>query len=426
MRILLFFLIFFISPVYSLDINQSVRSTIENNTKVKIAFEKLKESKELIENAYGQKLPSVTSTISGTYSKAEKQTSTSSTTPETFTDSYKLTITQNLYDGGLNNLEIDRSKILYNNEILNFKNTVQDLILSAIEGYLTVINYHKSLEVNKKNYDSVLKVLEETKTRFNLGSATLYELQNSESSFIESKANLFSANQNLIIGKKTFKRIVGLNAIKLEDVVKIDTQIQLKDIEDYALDNNLSLQLIKNDIKNKEILLIQEKKKKKPNLDLTGTAEYSDSDRIDAGTETTKGTLALTLTIPIFQQGIDNSNIRKYQSQILQSELNLQDNQDNLLILISNTYKNFKVNESKMEVYQFKINASETALLSLKQEYSIGTKTISDFVEEEEKLLQAKVNFFNSKKDYLIAYFTIKSLEGTLLKNFQEYLPKLN
>ena len=62
MRLLLF-LILIINPVYALDINQSVKSTIENNPKVKIALEKLKESKELIENAYGQKLPSVTSTI---------------------------------------------------------------------------------------------------------------------------------------------------------------------------------------------------------------------------------------------------------------------------------------------------------------------------------------------------------------------------
>ena len=40
----------------------------------KIAIEKLNESKELIEKAYGQKLPSITSTISGTYSNSEKQT----------------------------------------------------------------------------------------------------------------------------------------------------------------------------------------------------------------------------------------------------------------------------------------------------------------------------------------------------------------
>ena len=195
---------------------------------------------------------------------------------------------------------------------------------------------------------------------------------------------------------------------------------------DNLVENNLNLALLRNDIKNKEILLLKEKKTKKPNLDLSGTIEYSDTDRIDTGTETTKGTIALTLTIPIFKQGIDDSNIRKYQSQILQSELNFEDNREDLKIQISDIYKDFIVNETKMNVYLASIQASETALISLNNEYEIGTKTISDIINEEEKLLIAKVNYFNSKKYFLIAYFKIKALEGTLLQIFDEYLPKIN
>ena len=79
-----------------------------------------------------------------------------------------------------------------------------------------------------------------------------------------------------------------------------------------------------------------------------------------------------------------------------------------------------------MEANLSSIKASETALISLNNEYEIGTKTISDIINEEEKLLKAKVNYFNSKKDFLIAYFQIKALEGTLLEIFDEYLPEIN
>ena len=117
--------------------------------------------------------PSITSTISGTYSNSDTSTSTSSSTAETFTDKYKLSLTQNLYDAGEKELEIKRSKILFDNEVINFQVTIQNLILSAIEGYLTVINYEKSLEASNKNFDSVSRFLDETKTKFDLGSATL-------------------------------------------------------------------------------------------------------------------------------------------------------------------------------------------------------------------------------------------------------------
>ena len=142
--------------------------------------------------------------------------------------------------------------------------------------------------------------------------------------------------------------------------------------------------------------------------------------------ETLKSNIALTLTIPIFQQGIDDSNIRKYYSQILQAELNLQDSEEDLLIVISNAFKDFKLSESKMNANKFSIEASQIALQSLKQEYLMGTKTISDYLIEEERFLNLKVDYSNATKEFFVSYFKIKSLEGNLLKVFNEFLPELN
>ena len=406
--------IFFVKNLYGLNIDDSIKSTIKNNSKVKIALEQ------------GDILPSVTSTVSGTYSNADTKTTTSSTTPEQFTDSYKITVSQNIYDFGINDLEIERSKILFNNELITFKSTIQNLILDAINGYLMVINFEKSLESNKKNYDSVSQALEETKTRFNLGSATLYDLQNAEASFALAATNLFSAEQNLLISKKSFKKIVGMSPKNLEDVLDINTNLDINDIIKNSLENNLNLLLISNDIKNKEILIFKEKKSKKPSLDIVGTGLYSNGGRLENGTENTSGSIALTLTIPLFQQGQDDSNIRKYQSQMLQAEMLLQDEKENLEILISNIFKDYKINQSQMNSNIIIIKSIETSLNSLKEEYNLGTKTISDLVEEEEKLLNANVNFLNSKKNYLNNYFKLKSLDGSLLYLFEEYLPPIN
>ena len=420
------FFIFLASNLNALNIDEAIKSTILNNPKVKIAIEKLTESKELMSYAYGSKKPTLTSTISGTYANADKKTSTASTTPETLTDKYQLTLSQNLYDAGYNELEIARSKILFNDEVIQFKITLQNLILEAIEGYLTVINYEKSLEANQKNYDSVSKAFEETKTRFDIGSATLYDLQNAEASFAIASSNLFAAEQNVQISNKSFKRVVGLQAINLEDVLNINNLVNLSNTIETAMDQNLNLLLAINDIENKKILLLKEKKSKKPNLDISGTAEYSDSGRVDSGTKLTQGSVALTLTIPLYQKDQDNSNIRKYHSQILQSEIYLEDFREDILILIYNTYKDLQISESNMLTNQIVIQSIETSLNSLKEEYNIGTKTITDLVNEEEKLLNANVNYLNSKKNYLTNYFKLKSLDGSLIKMFEHYIPVTN
>ena len=420
------FFIFLSSNLNALNIDEAIKSTILNNPKVKIAIEKLTESKELMSYAYGSKKPTLTSTISGTYANADKNTSTASTTPEILTDKYQLTLSQNLYDAGYNELEIARSKILFNDEVIQFKITLQSLILEAIEGYLTVINYEKSLEANQKNYDSVSKAFEETKTRFDLGSATLYDLQNAEASFAIASSNLFAAEQNVQISNKSFKRVVGLQAINLEDQLNINNLVNLSNTIETAMDQNLNLLLAKSDIENKKILLLKEKKSKKPSLDISGTAEYSDSGRVDSGTELTQGSVALTLTIPLYQKDQDNSNIRKYHSQILQSEIYLEDFREDILILIYNTYKDLQISESNMSSNQIVIQSIETSLNSLNEEYNIGTKTITDLVNEEEKLLNANVNYLNSKKNFITNYFKLKSLDGSLIKLFEHYIPATN
>ena len=425
-KILLILFILISKNVYAINIDEAIKSTIENNPKVQIAYERLEESKELIENAYNQKLPTITSTISGTYSNSETSTSKTTSTSDTFTDKYKLTLSQNLYDAGEKNLEIQRSKLLFDKEVINFKVTIQNLILAAIDGYLTVINYEKSLEASNKNFDSVSRFLDETKTKFNLGSATLYELQNAESAYAIAETNLFIAQQNYEVSKITFNRIVGLKPINLEEVVDINDNINLKNFIKNVEKNNYTLASLDNDIKNTNILLSKEKLNNKPSLDLSTSVEYSDSGRLDTGTETTNGTIGLTLTIPIFQKNNDKSDIRKYQSQLLQSELTYDDTKQDLRIQASNLYKNYLISKSNISSNNKQLVSIQTSLESIKEEYNIGTKTITDLIEAESELLNINVNYHASKKDMILNYFNIMALEGSLIAAFENFLPNYN
>ena len=427
MRFLFYIFIFIYSiNTYALSIDDSVKSTIANNLKVKIAFEKLNESKETIEVAVGKKLPKVTATISGTYSKSDTKAVTGDTTPETFTDKYKITITQNLYDGGENNLEIERSKLIYENEVINFYKTVQDLSLTAIEGYLTVIYFDKSLEASKKNFVSVSRFLEEVKLKFDLGSATITDLKNAESAFSIAETNLFSAQQNYDVSLKTFKSIVGKEAINLEDYVNLEDNLNFENILSKVYEDNFNILISKNNIRIKEIDLFKEKSTNKPSLDVTASTEYSDGSRLDDGTENTNASIGLTLTIPIFQQNIDKSDIRKISSQILQTEIEYDDLKESLNIEVSNYYKNYLVSQSTLNTSLLTIEYAKTLLQSTQEEYNLGTKSITDLIEAETNLLNVQVEYFNANKNYLINYFNLLALDGSLIKLFEEYLPTIN
>ena len=424
--IVIFIIILLTKTSFSLTINETVKSTIENNKKVKIALEKLNESKEIIETAVGKELPEVTGTISGTYINSDSKTVTGSTTPETFTDKYKISATQNLLDGGAKDLEIEKAKLLFNNEMLSFYKTIQNLSLTAINGYLTVNNYKKSLDATKKNYDSVLRFLEETKLKYELGSSTITDLKNAEAAFAIAETNVFSANQNFNISLKTFKSVVGKDAINLEELIIFENELDLNKILQNVLENNYDILIAKNNIDIKNIELSKVKSSTKPSLDLTASAEYSDASRLDNGTENSNASIGLTLNIPIFQQNLNKSESRKFISQILQSEMVLDDLRDDLSIDVSNYFKDYMVSLSTIDAALKTIEYATILLESTNEEYNLGTKSITDLINAETELLDANVLYFSANQNYLINYFNLLALDGSLIELFKEYLPKYN
>ncbi len=189
--------------------------------------------------------------------------------------------------------------------------------------------------------------------------------------------------------------------------------------------NNFNILISENNIKIKNLELAKEKSSNKASIDLTASTEYSDGSRIDNGTENTNASIGLTVTIPIFQQNIDKSDVRKINSQILQEEMLNEDLRDSLEIEVSNYFKEYVIGISNLKTLKIKIKYSNILLETTREEYKLGTKSITDLINAESQLLDSNVEYFNANKNYLLNYFNLLALDGSLLKLFEEYLPKL-
>ena len=414
----------FLNNAFALDITNTVKSTVNNNLKIKIALEQIRESEELIVSAYGNYKPDITLNLTEKQSSTETKTSTTTTTTNKLADTYSLSVTQNLYDGGNKNLNLEKSKILFKKQIEDFNITINDLILSAINGYLSVQLYEKSLELTKKNYDIVKKIYDDTLNKRNLGVATLSELKNAESSFENAKSNLIIAEGNLKIGKKIFSQIVGLEANNLEDLVNIDDLNSFEEIFNYSLMNNHELIKLKYDLEISKLELDIQKNGKLPSLDLTGDISYNDN--VSAkGTESTSGSISATLSIPIYQKGINNSNIRKYQSKLIQSEFIVDDKINDLSLEISTLLNNYNNIISKYKSANTQIEANKISLSIIQKEYQSGIRVFTDLIDQEEKLLDSYLYSFNQNNDLLVMYFEILAIQGKLIDLFSDFLPEL-
>lgn len=422
--LLIISILFYNFSIYAITVEDTIKSTVEKNTTVKLGLEKINESKELIESSLGNFRPDINLTLTEKKSSTETTTGTTTTNTTKLEDTYQLVIKQNLYKGGRNTLELQKSKIQFDNQVLIFYNDINNLIIQAIDGYLTFQVNKKSLDFNKKNLELLEKFYFDKKKEKSLGIATELDLKNAKASYEIAQSNLIISEGNLEIGKKTFKRVAGLNPINLKDIVNIYTLNNFDEILNNILKNNHELKILKNDYEIAKIQLDIHKKVKLPTLDLTGTISYND-DVAAEGTESNSGSLSAQLSIPIFQQGIENSDIRKYQSQLIQSQLKIDDKIDELKLTASILFNNYTINKSLLESSSSLIDANQTSLELVKIEYKNGIRKFNDVIEQEENLLDAQLDQFNYNKELLLAYFNILLLQGLLIEEFNEYLPKI-
>ena len=298
------------------------------------------------------------------------------------------------------------------------------MILQAIDGYLTVQLYAKSLEAIEKNYQVVEQIYIDTLNSKELGVATLVDLKNAESLYELAKSNLVLAKSDLDIGNQTFNNIVGLEPENLETIINIDESFKIENVLKNSLEKNHDLKILINDFKSKKLELEIRKRVKYPTVELTGNATYNDN--VSAkGTETTSGSISANISIPIFQKGIEDSNIRKFKSQYIQSDYRVTNKKEEIRLNSIILVNNYKVYQSQINSALASIEAVRISLDVVEKEFEIGTQTFTDLINQEQKLLDSKLDHFNKNKDFLITYFQILSLEGKLIEKFEEYLPKL-
>ena len=119
-------------------------------------------------------------------------------------------------------------------------------------------------------------------------------------------------------------------------------------------------------------------------------------------------------------QGIEYSNIRKYESKLIQAQYKIDDKKEDIRINCLMFINNYNVYKSQLESSKFQIDANITNLKVIEKEYETGIKTFNELIDQEEKLLDAYLYSFNKNKDLLISYFEILALEGKLIEVFND------
>ena len=419
--LIIIFLFFSISHLQARDnLIFYIEKALENNLQLNAErknFESAKQDKNISRSEF---LPSITLSgdqTSTTSTNRTNQSGSSLADSNSDTESKKITVEQKIFSGfkGLNTFK--KTELETQKANLSLKKIEQQTILDTTSTYFDLIFKSKNEKFNLSNVNLFQRQVDSDSARLQKGEITLTDLAQSESSLAGAKANLIKAKTELLTSKTNFERVTrektpDLN--NLSDKVSLILPNSFEESLEIANSNNVDLLISNLDYE----ISVKELNIERARLSPSASLNYSKSENNDFSStidETDQETVKATITWPIIKGGENISSIKKSSYNKQRYQLILQDTKNKTNTEISNAWSKYQSSKSVLEATKAQLKAAEIANEGITLEYDSGnTRTTLELIQSRSLLLDARIAFARSERDFVVSQFELAKQLGSL------------
>jgi len=346
----------------------------------------------------------------------EIQTDESSTTDYN-QESYSLNVTQPL-------LHLDRwqgykkSKNTVNSAQATLAYGEQELIIKVAEAYFGILRAEEQVNLSKSEVGSLGIQLKEIKNRYKLGLVLDTDVFEAQASHDLAKASLITYQTALVNSKEdlrllTRQGIINVNELPRNIPITPPSPEGAEQWEDFATKNNHQIVAAQFavDASGRDV---QEKLMgHAPTMDLFANYNHTESGN-GPNTSGDMTTYGITINLPIYSGGATSSRHKQavYKHQEAKDKLSLAH-----LNAIRETRQYYQRVMSDVENYKARKNAvssNNKSYEAIKQGYESGLRTLTDLLNTQKNLYQARKDLASSRYDYILDTLKLKKSAGTL------------
>ena len=408
-----------------LSLQQSIELSIKKSNNLKIADAKVLLASADLQEARDRKLPNAT--VSASYlrlssANVDLKSAQNSNRPSPKVNQafYGIAnVTMPLYAGGRIRYGVESAKYLEKAALLNVENDKENVVYNTMQAYTNLYKSSKTVVVIKENLnasvqrDSLFSRLEQKGilARNDLLKAQL-TTSNIELSLLDAQNNFNIANINMAL-------MLGLpenTLFEIDSNFVNDTQ-QLKpfiEMENMALQNRKDVQAIAFQKKAAGVGVKVAKSEAYPTIALTGGYIAADIPKLITVTNAVNIGLGIQYNITSLWKNntkLTQARVRELQLNATEALLN-----DGIKLQLNKDYQNYLFAIKKIELYDKSIAQATENYRITKNKYDNNLVTITELLEADVSLLQAKLNASVAKADAALAFNKILSTTGTLSK----------
>jgi len=409
---IIFFLLTF-SELKAGTLLDSLNSAYLNNHKLNAERASARASKEVKREAISEFLPSVT--IEGYVSEQENTNPGNDTNFQPAEQS--ITVEQKIFQGFGGVAQLKKKQ--YGEILANFKlkKIEQDTLLAAAEAHTNLVLDNKKVNINLINIDLLERQVETDQNRLEKGEISLTDLSQSEASLAGARAELITAQNELVTSKANFEKIIGKKPYEnIKEIKIIDLNLPESLAAAYNISNSENPDL--------QISLLEYKQSKLDviiagsDLSPSATVSYKIAEQDDFSAtikDRTQQTVKATASWPLFAGGSNLFSLRESLELRNEKELLLEDAKKTNETNVASAWSNYQSSKSVLDSIELQVKAAEIANEGVTLEYESGSKrTTLEVIQSRTILLNSRINLANSEKNFLISKFKLLSAIGRL------------
>lgn len=335
--------------------------------------------------------------------------------PGNATATISTTITQQLYDGGADRLNVEAAKMLVLAARQDLKTTEQSVLLSALTAYMDVRRDQEFVRLAINN----IRVLEEqvraARDRFEVGEVTRTDVAQAEARLAAARSGLASNRGALARSVDQYTAVVGKPPHALA-TPPAAPQIPATPAaaEAVALKKHPRILQAQFLSKARDLGWQAAKKNKHPNVSAQLQHTFTDRVGLNGAVVTNQLSASVSATVPIYQGGRLDSNQRGAFADLEAALGNVQLQGLITRQSVANAYTTWQVARASIISNREQVRAAEVAFEGVSEEALFGQRTTLDALDAEQELLTAKSNLVSAVRDEYVARYTVLSEMGLM------------
>jgi outer membrane protein len=297
----------------------------------------------------------------------------------------------------------------------------QLLISRVATAYFDVLRSQANLESFRAEEAASLRVLEQTKQRFDVGLIPITDVYDSQANADLASVNLLVEENNLNQRLEALEAITGQPFESLEglstDFPIVATDSALEEWVSLGLENNPAVRSAILDFDAKKDDAKSARARMLPTLDFNMSYNWNESGNplsFTPNLASENSAVTLNLTVPLFAGGLNSSRLRQaYYTRDASEEALLKARRDNTLA-VRNAFRSVETDVRAVAARAQAIVSAQSALEATQVGAEVGTRNVVDVVLSQRTLFQAQRDHANARINYVINSLNLKQATGTL------------